>query len=163
MKREESSQLLHDKVLVGTNGGHLSSDGVHILTQGNMVLRRLIPICVKLCGEHMNLVYEGLSLTGGDLRVAVLRVTYTGCGCKRSSYVSSSKSLGLPNFALGGGMGRRCCTCSSESNIGTSGSRHNYVMSDGCIRAPVHLPWVESINPYSMTDPMSNWNPLVMA
>ena len=56
MKREELSQLLRDKVLVGMNGGYLSSDGVHILTQGNTVLLRLIPICVKLCGEHMNLL-----------------------------------------------------------------------------------------------------------
>ena len=163
MKREELSQQLHDKVLVGTNGGHLSSDGVHILTQGNMVLLRLIQICVKLCGEFMNLVYEGLSRTGGDLRVAVLRVTCTGCSCRRSSYVSSSKLPRLSNFSLDSGMGRRCCTCSSESNILTSASWHNYVMNDGCIRAPVHLPWVDSINLYSMTDPMSNWYPLVMA
>ena len=50
MKIEELSKLLCDKVLAGTNGGHLSSDGVHILTQGNPVLLRLVPICVKLCG-----------------------------------------------------------------------------------------------------------------
>ena len=74
MKRKELSQLLSDKVLTGMNGGHLSSDGVHILIQGNTVLLRLIPICVKSCGEHMNLVCEGLSQTGGDLRVAILRV-----------------------------------------------------------------------------------------
>ena len=75
MKREELSQLLHDKVLTGANGGHLSSDGVHILTQGNTVLLRLILICVKPCGECMNLACEGLSRTGGDLRVACI-----GCG-----------------------------------------------------------------------------------
>ena len=34
VKREELSQLLHDKVLAGTNGGHLSSDGVHIPDSG---------------------------------------------------------------------------------------------------------------------------------
>ena len=82
MKREELSQLLRDKVLAGANGGHLNSDGVHILTQGSTVLLRLIPICVKPCGERMNLVYEGLSRTGGDLSIAVLRVTCTGCGCR---------------------------------------------------------------------------------
>ena len=27
----------------------------------------------------------------------------------------------------------------------------------------MHLPWVDSINPRSRMDPMSNWNPLVMA
>ena len=59
MKREELSQLLHDKVLTGVNGGHLNSDGVHILTQGNTVLLRLIPICVKPCGECMNMINEG--------------------------------------------------------------------------------------------------------
>ena len=72
MKRKELSQLLCDMVLAGANGGHLSSDGVHILTQGNTMLLRLIPICIKPCGEHMNLVCQGLSRTGGDLRVVVL-------------------------------------------------------------------------------------------
>ena len=52
---------MRDKVLDGANGGHLSFDGVHILTQGNTVLLRLISICVKSCGECMNLVCEGLS------------------------------------------------------------------------------------------------------
>ena len=61
MKREELSQLLHDKVLAGVNGGHLSYDAIHILTQGNTVLLRIIPICVKLRGERMNLIIEGLS------------------------------------------------------------------------------------------------------
>ena len=61
MKREELGQLLRDMVLVGANGGHLSFDGIHILTHGNMVLLRLIPICVKLCGKRMNLVFQGLS------------------------------------------------------------------------------------------------------
>ena len=39
-----------------------------------------------------------------------------------SSSVSSSESPKLPNFALGSGMGRRCYTCSSTSNIRTSAS-----------------------------------------
>ena len=56
MKGKELSQLLCDKVLAGANGGHLISYGVHILTQGNTVLLRLTPICVKTCGEGMNLV-----------------------------------------------------------------------------------------------------------
>ena len=56
MKREELSQLLCDSVLVGANDGHLGLECVHILTQGNMVLLRLIPICVKPRGECMNLV-----------------------------------------------------------------------------------------------------------
>ena len=55
------SQLLRDKVLASANDGHLSSDGVYILTQGNTVLLRLIPICVKSCGECMNMIYKGLS------------------------------------------------------------------------------------------------------
>ena len=80
MKREELSQLLRDMVLVGSNGGHLSSDVIHILTQGNMVLLRLIPICVKPCGERMNLVCQGLSRTGREFRVSVLGVTDTRCG-----------------------------------------------------------------------------------
>ena len=80
MKREELSQLLRDMVLASANGGHLSSDGVHILTQGNMVLLRLILICVKSCGERMNLVYQGLSRTGGDLKVIILGVARTRCG-----------------------------------------------------------------------------------
>ena len=61
MKREEQSQLLRDKVLASANGGHLSSDGVHVLTRGNSVLLRLIPIGVKPGGNRMNLVAEGLS------------------------------------------------------------------------------------------------------
>ena len=80
MKREELSQLMRGKVLAGANSVHLSSYGVHILTQGNTVLLRLIPICVKPCGECMNMIYEGLSRTRGDLRVAVLGVACIGCG-----------------------------------------------------------------------------------
>ena len=67
-------------MLAGANGGHLRSDGVHVLTQGNLVLLRLVPIGVKLGGKHMNLVAEGLSRTRRDLRVVVLKVAYTGCG-----------------------------------------------------------------------------------
>ena len=81
MKREELSQLLRDMVLVGENDGHLGLDGIHVLTQGNTVLLRLILICIKPCGECMNIVYQGLSRTGGDLRVAVLGVARTRCGC----------------------------------------------------------------------------------
>ena len=82
MKREELSQLLCDKVLAGANGGHLISDGVHILTQGNPMLLRLVPIGVKPCVEHMNLICEGLNRTGGDLRVVLLRVSCIGCGSR---------------------------------------------------------------------------------
>ena len=57
MKREELSQLLRDTVLVGANDGHLGLECVHILTQGNMVLLRLILICVKPRGERMNQVF----------------------------------------------------------------------------------------------------------
>ena len=73
MKREELSQLLRDKVLAGANGGHLNSDGVHVLTRGNPVLLRLVLIGVKPCGKRMNLICKGLSLTGGDLKVACTR------------------------------------------------------------------------------------------
>ena len=45
--------MLRDKVMAGANGGNLNSDGVHILTQGNPALLRLVPIGVKPCGEHM--------------------------------------------------------------------------------------------------------------
>ena len=76
MKREELSQLLYDMVLVGANDGHISLDGVHVLTQGNTILLRLIPICVKSRGERMNLVCQGLSRTGGDLRVTLTRCGY---------------------------------------------------------------------------------------
>ena len=83
MKREEPSQLLRDKVLDGANGGHLNSDGVHVLTQGNPVLLTLIPIGIKPGGKRMNLVAKGLSRTGGDLiRVAILRVACTRCGSR---------------------------------------------------------------------------------
>ena len=81
MKRERLNQLLRDMVLAGANGGHLSSDGVHILIQSNTVLLRLIPIYVKPCGESMNLVFQGLSRTEGDLRFAILGVTRTKGGC----------------------------------------------------------------------------------
>ena len=81
MKREELSQLLCDMVLASANGGHLGSNGVHVLTQGNTVLLRLILICVKPCGERMNLVCQGLSQTGGDLRVSVHGVACNRCGC----------------------------------------------------------------------------------
>ena len=56
MKREELSQLELDLVLAEANDSHLDPDGVHVLTQGNTVLMRLILICVKPCGEYMNLV-----------------------------------------------------------------------------------------------------------
>ena len=56
MKKEELSQLLRDQVLAGTNGGHLRSDGVHVLTQGKPVLLRFIQIGVKPGGKRMNLV-----------------------------------------------------------------------------------------------------------
>ena len=79
MKKEELSQLLSDKVLAGANSGHLRSNGVHILTHGNPVFLRLIPIGVKPGGKRMNLVAEGCR-TGGDLRVAAFRVTCTRCG-----------------------------------------------------------------------------------
>ena len=88
MKREELSKLLGDKVLVGVdlvligaNDGHLGPDGVHVPTQGNPMLLRLVPIGVKPCGKRINLVTEGLSRVGGDLRVAVYRVARTGYGC----------------------------------------------------------------------------------
>ena len=61
MKREELSQMLRDKVLAGADGGHLSFRGIHILTQGNLVLLRLVPIGVKPCGKRTNMVAEGLS------------------------------------------------------------------------------------------------------
>ena len=83
MKREELSQLPRDKVLAGTNGGHLSSDGVYILTQGNPMLLRLILTGVKPCGKRMNLICEGLSQTGGDLRVIVLTVAILRVACTR--------------------------------------------------------------------------------
>ena len=50
------SQLARDLVLDGANGGYLGFDSVHVLTQGNTVLLKLIAICVKPCGELMNLV-----------------------------------------------------------------------------------------------------------
>ena len=116
-----------DKVLAGANGFHLSSNGVHFLTQGNPVLLRLVPISVKPYGKRMNLIG-----TSGSPAL--------GVAAGASSLVFSSELLRLLNFALGSGMGRRCYTFSSESNIETSASRHNFVMSEGCIRAPVHLP-----------------------
>ena len=72
--------MLCDKVLAGLDGGHLSSDGVHVLTQGNTVLLRLIPIGIKTGGERMNLVCQGLSLTVGGLSVTVHEVVRIGCG-----------------------------------------------------------------------------------
>ena len=57
MKKKELSQLAHDLVLVGANDSHLGLDGVHVLTQGNTMLLRLILICVKPCIERMNLVF----------------------------------------------------------------------------------------------------------
>ena len=61
MKGEELSQLLRDMVLASANDAHLGPDGVHVLTNGNTVLMRLILICIKSCGKRMNLVYQGLS------------------------------------------------------------------------------------------------------
>ena len=57
MKIEELSQLVCNMNLDEANDGHLGPDGVHVLTQGNKVLLRLIPICVKPRGERMNLVF----------------------------------------------------------------------------------------------------------
>ena len=125
MKREELSQLAHDLVLAGANCGHLGSNNVHVLTQGNTVLLRLILICVKLCGERMNQVCQGLIRTRGTLGSSSSGSTALGVAVGVSSSVSSSDFPGLPNFSLGSGMGRHYCTCSSESNIGTSTRRHN--------------------------------------
>ena len=61
MKREELSQLLRDMVLDGATGSHLGLENVHVLTQGNTVILRLILICLKSCGENINLVCQGLS------------------------------------------------------------------------------------------------------
>ena len=61
MKKEELSQMLRDKVLASADSGHLSSNGVHVLTQGNPELLRLFPIGVKPCDKRMNLICEGLS------------------------------------------------------------------------------------------------------
>ena len=52
---------LCDQVLASANGGYLRSNGVHVLTQGNPVLLRLVPIGFKPGGKRMNLVAEGLS------------------------------------------------------------------------------------------------------
>ena len=49
---------LRDQVLAGANGGHLRSNGVHVLTQGNPMFLRLVPIGVKPGGKRMNLVAE---------------------------------------------------------------------------------------------------------
>ena len=81
MKRKELSQQLRDMVLAGANDGHLGPDGIHVLTQGNTTLLRFIPICVKPRGECMNLVCQGLSRTGGDLKVNILGVASIRCGC----------------------------------------------------------------------------------
>ena len=118
MQREELSQLLCEKVLAGADGGHLSSDGVHVLTQGNTFLLRLVPIGIKMGGERMNMVFQGLSRTVRDLSVTIHGVACTGYGCWDITLGLIILS-GLPNFALGSGIGRRCCTYSSESNIET--------------------------------------------
>ena len=73
MKREELRQLVCDLVLAGVNDSYLGPDGVQVLTQGSTVLLRLIPICIKPRGKRMNLVCQGLSRTGGDLRVTCTR------------------------------------------------------------------------------------------
>ena len=155
-------QLLRYQVLAGANGGHLCSDGVHVLTQGNPILLRLVPIGVKPCGKRMNMIYEGLSRTGGDLRSSSLGSPTLGVAVWTSSLVSSFDSSGLPNFALGSSIGRHCYTSSSESSIGTLASWYSRVIREGWIRAPVQCLWVNSINPYSMTVPMLNWKPLVI-
>ena len=81
MKREELSHLARDLLMAGMNGSHLGSDRVHLLTQSNMMLLRLIPIYVKPCSECMNLICMGLSQTKGDLKVTVLGDARTRCGC----------------------------------------------------------------------------------
>ena len=37
-------------VLAGADGGHLNSDGIHALAQGNPLLLRLVPIGVEAGG-----------------------------------------------------------------------------------------------------------------
>ena len=85
-----------------------------------------------------------------------------GVATGMSSSVSSSDSFGLPKFVMANGMGRHCCTWSSESNIATPAARHSCVIKEGWMSAPVHRPWVDSVTPRSMTVPMSNCSPLVM-
>ena len=90
MKSEELSQLARDIVLARANDSYLGSDGIQVLTQDNTMLLRLIPICVKLRGESMNLVYQGLSRTGGDLRSPSSGSPTLGVVAATSSSVSSS-------------------------------------------------------------------------
>ena len=116
------------------DGGHLSPDGIHVMAQGNLVLLQLIPIGIEAGSECMDLVSQG-PLSTGSLAL--------GVAVRTSSSVSSSKVetlLGLSNFTLGSGMGRRCCTCFSESNIITMTDRHSLVIREGWIRAPVQCP-----------------------
>ena len=119
------SELLSNLVLAGVDGGHLSLDGIHVLDQGNPVLLRLVPIGFEAGGECMDLIGQGLGRTRGDLKVTVHWSLTLGVAAGTSFSVSSSDSSGLSNFTLGSGMGRCCCTCSSESNIGTPADRHS--------------------------------------
>ena len=56
MELQELSELLGDLVLVGSDSSHLSSDGVHVLAQGNPVLLRLMPVGIEAGGQRMDLV-----------------------------------------------------------------------------------------------------------
>ena len=60
-------------------------------------------------------------------------------------FVSSTRSLWI-NF-------------STYSSIDTSARRHNWVIKDRWMRAPVHHPWVDSMIPLSMTCPTLNLIP----
>ena len=59
-----------------------------------------------------------------------------GVDAGTSSLVSSSYSSGFLNFILGNGMGRRYCTCSSESNIGTLADWHSSVIRERVDHGP---------------------------
>ena len=63
----------------------------------------------------MNLVCQGLSRTGGDLKSSSSGSPSLRVAAAASSSVSSSESPGFPNFALGCGMGRHYCTSSIKS------------------------------------------------
>ena len=72
--------MLGDLVLAGSDSGHLSSDGFHVLAQSNLMLLRLVPISVEAGSECMDLVGQRLDRTRGDLRVAVHWISCVGCG-----------------------------------------------------------------------------------
>ena len=64
MEGKQLCELLLDDMLVIEDCAHVGFEGIHVLAQGDPMLLGLIPECIKLGSEVLNLVLLGRRRTG---------------------------------------------------------------------------------------------------